>query len=591
MWTIWALVLGVGFAIYLPGLAGPFVFDDLRSIPGNDALRAWATPLTVLSGGENNTLSGRPFLALTFAIGESLHPGWPPGHRIANVLLHAGASSLLLVLVLRLVRERGWTEREARLTALVAGSLWLLHPLGTQAVTYIVQRGETLVGLLALTHLLALHTALRRESPRPAAAGLAWAACLLAMLTKESAAALPILGILFDRAVCAPSWAALFRSPTRWLVHGGCIATWLPLALLITSTDGRSGTVGFDLPQTMGAASYALHQLWVVPTYLQLLVWPHPLILHYGPVPLPAWPWLALGASVLAALAAAFLYGLARLPWLALLIGWYLGILAPSSSFVPINDVIFQHRPHVSNAAAAVAAALVLAHVARRRRWTALTVAVTGAAALATATALRNRDYATAEGLWLDTTRHAPSNPKAWLQLGLAQADAGRANDALASLTRALTLDPADYEAFAARGTILLNTGRPHDALRDLERAQVLRPGHFQSLLNRGLAYAALGDHVRAVEDFTACLRVNPSQPQTLNNRAISLVRLGRAEDALRDWTEAVGVAPDYAEGWVNRGQFLWMQGRLDEARSDLKRAVELNPAFRRLLPPGYDPR
>jgi hypothetical protein len=168
--------------------------------------------------------------------------------------------------------------RDALPLALAVALLWTLHPLQTEAVTYVIQRVESLMGLC---YLLTLYCLIRSvDSPRPALwQGCMVTACLLGMATKEVMATAPLLGLLYDRTFLAGSFREAWQRRRWWYV--GLAATWLPLACLVAGTGGnRGGTSGFNV----GVAPWAywLTQFQAVAHYLKLSVWPHPLVFEYG---------------------------------------------------------------------------------------------------------------------------------------------------------------------------------------------------------------------------------------------------------------------------------------------------------------------
>ena len=106
--------------------------------------------------------------------------------------------------------------------------LWALHPLQTEAVTYIVQRVESMMGLFFLLTLYCFIRSVEAPRPRPWQ-GCAVAACILGAATKEVIALAPVLVLLYDRTFIAGSFAAAWRR--RWRVHLALASTWVVLAV------------------------------------------------------------------------------------------------------------------------------------------------------------------------------------------------------------------------------------------------------------------------------------------------------------------------------------------------------------------------
>ena len=174
------LMLAASLA-YSNCLNAPFIFDDISSIETSPAIRAlW--PLSQVVANSN-----RPILNLTLAVNYAVGGLDVRGYHLVNVVVHLLAALTLFALVRQTLRLRDIASRfqeSADLIAFSVSLIWLVHPLQTQAVTYIVQRGESLMGLFFL---LFLYCTVRGAlSPKPNGWYLsAVLCCWLGMGTKE----------------------------------------------------------------------------------------------------------------------------------------------------------------------------------------------------------------------------------------------------------------------------------------------------------------------------------------------------------------------------------------------------------------------
>jgi protein O-mannosyl-transferase len=148
VWLGAGLIAAAGLAAYANSFAGPWVFDDLTAIAGNATLRhlgtAWLPP------GGGLPVSGRPLLNVSFAINYALTGSRVWSYHALNLLIHLSAALALMGIVRRTCLRLG---RPARPAAILAGSValvWTVHPLLTEAVTYLSQRAESLAGLCYL---------------------------------------------------------------------------------------------------------------------------------------------------------------------------------------------------------------------------------------------------------------------------------------------------------------------------------------------------------------------------------------------------------------------------------------------------------
>lgn len=274
------LIAVVGLLAYYNSFGGAFIFDNQVQILENPAirtLRPFANFTTFLHPRSLVTLS----LALNYNLG-----GFNPwGYHLVNLVIHILAALTLYGLVRRtLLCEplRARYEEKASWLALAAALLWLVHPLQTESVTYVIQRAEALMGLF---YLLTLYFVLRGAEAGKGTwwYGAAMACCTLGMASKEVMVTAPLLVLLYNRTFLAPSFVAALRQ--RWLLYTGLGAMWGLLAstaaLILSFAPSPSASAGFGV-QGITPLEYAGSQPGIIVYYLRLGFWPEGLCLDYG---------------------------------------------------------------------------------------------------------------------------------------------------------------------------------------------------------------------------------------------------------------------------------------------------------------------
>jgi tetratricopeptide (TPR) repeat protein len=568
-----AALAAAAIAAYSHTFAVPLLYDDTPTIAGNPTLRHWGS---VLAPPNDTTAGGRPVLNLSFAINYAIGGTSVWGYHAVNLAIHV-AAGLALFGIARRTLARG-AGRAALAVAFSTSLLWLVHPLQTEAVTYIVQRAESLMGLF---YLLTLYCFIRGAE----AAGrltplwflLCVACCALGMGTKEVMVSAPLIVLLYDRTFAAGSFREALRRRMR--VHAALAATWLLLAFLVLSSHGRGGTAGSGTGVEWWR--YGLTQFQGIAHYLRLCLWPHPLVFDYGTA--LARPSLGLlpCASLVVVLMAATLWALARRPAVGFLGACFFAILAPSSSIVPVaTETLAEHRMYLP-LAAVLALSVVLAH--RWMRRAALPLCLVLAAGLSVATWRRNEAYRDAVTLWQDTAVACPQNERAHANLGAAWLERpGHVTDAIAEYEEALRLMPGDAEIRNDLGSIYLRLpGRRDDAIAQYEEALRLRPGYFEVRNNLGNALSGvpgrLGD---AIAQYEEALRLKPGDAGVHINLGSALSRVpGRLGDAIAQYEEALRLEPDNADAHNNLGNALsGVPGRLGDAIAQYGEALRLEP-------------
>jgi Tfp pilus assembly protein PilF len=568
-----ALVAAVA---YLNSFGGPFVFDDLPSIEANPSIRRlW--PLSgvlapAVDGGV--TVAGRPLVNLSLALNHAIGGQSVAGYHGFNWLVHVCAGLLLFGLVRRTLQLPGLAGRwgaTALPLAWAVAALWLLHPLQTAAVTYIIQRAELLVSLFYLATLYAFVRG--AGSPRPGRwLALSVIACLAGMACKEVMVTAPLLVLLYDRTFVSGGFREAWSR--RWRYYVMLASTWLLLAWLVAGTQGRGGSAGFGIE--VSPWEYALTQCEAILHYLRLVAWPHPLVFDYGTATVDRLAAVGWQALVLVVLVTGTVWALVRRPAWGFLGAWFFLLLAPSSSVVPVaTQTMAEHRMYLALAAPVVLFAAILHGWLGRRAWPVFGVL---ALSLGAVTFARNADYATAQGLWADTLAKRPRNPRVHHNLGLAELSAGRLEQAERHLRDAIALAPHSAEPVYNLGVILSRRARPAEALAAYSEAIQLDPDHAGAHNNLANLLVDAGRSAEAGSHYAEAVRLQPRAAGARNSLGKWLVDEGRPAEALAQLEEAIRLQPDMAELHFNAGNACAALGRLPAAADYYRTAIRLEP-------------
>lgn len=449
--AVWALLL-IGVAVFLNSLAGTFVFDDTAFL--NDEYLDIASVDWLISPAES-PMKGRPLAGLSFVANYAAGGDRPVGYHLVNMLLHVTCAIALFAVVRQTLlssTEGSINKAVGRLTgveqpapispspvnasrpatglAFAVALLWMVHPLQTECVNYISQRTESMAGLFIL---LSLYCAIRARGGKDRTRWtlLAGLTSWLGVMSKEVAAVGPVLIVLHDLTFGGSSLRATLRQ--RWPLYTAIFSSWLPLAGLMYFLP-RTTTVGTSVDTSV--LQYALNQSVLLVQYLRLAFWPDTLLIDYGKPwdvsLLEAIPCVVAVISLLALTLAVY----RRRPAVGYLGAWAFLLLAPTSSFIPINtEVGAERRMYLPLAAIVVLTVLAIRAVAlhfcvwaerwRRAgktnvRWWAAVVQsvllVCAATALSARTIDRNADYANPLKLWTQAVEELPRNRRSTLR-------------------------------------------------------------------------------------------------------------------------------------------------------------------------------
>ena len=408
-----ALLGAVALVAYLPSLLGPFHFDDYNVIVDYPTVHAWSTFLDRASGGV------RAMLKASYVLNWTISPD-AFGFHLLNILLHAANTVLLYFIGRRLIPDN------VRNYSLLPALLFALHPMQTEAVTYISGRSSSLMATFYLSSLLCY---LR-------GAHWGWSALLfvLALATRETAVTLPAALLLVE--ICRRTdWRTIVRRQgAHWalLAAGGAVVLLNERYWDLIAYGYGERSLYHNVLTQIGAVSYLI---WHLVTLSHLNIDPAlPTITEWTPT-------LAFQAALLFALLAIGIFNLRRRPWLAFGILWFFLQLAPTNSIVPRIDAANDRQVYL----ACWGLFLGLSTLVDWPR----AVAVALCVIFAGASILRQLDYVDEILLWEATVRSSPWNARAHNNLGFAYYQAGRREDARREYYTALFFDPNHRKAKA----------------------------------------------------------------------------------------------------------------------------------------------
>ncbi len=522
-----AAALVVALIVYGPALEGPFVFDD-RYAPFLSEEKAQQSFFEWLK-------TNRPFLMATFWLNFKAGGVNPFGYHLINVLLHFATSVMVGLSVGKLVTFAGVRGTRAVGWGMFGGALFLLHPLQTESVAYVISRSEALSVLFYFSAFVAF---LYRPEGIPIGWGRAAAITALmaaALSTKEHTLTLPALflltGFWFDPKSIREN-VRLFGMMAVATVAGG-VGVWAVLR--------SANSAGFALDK-LSPVNYAFTQCRVIWQYVKLFFLPigqnldpdipvSNTLLEHGAI----FGLLALVTCI----AAAWVY---RKSWPLASYGFlvFLLLLAPTSSVVPILDVMAEHRLYLPMIG------LILIPIDVLRRATAgqatwVSIGVLGLCSVLTFQ--RSRLWSDPLLLWTDTVAKSPNKQRPHFSLAAAHKERqqcaaaqehyataarlekptqlllldwamndeclGKFEDGIQKILQANAMTPsASLQANAA--LLYGEAGKWPEALEMLARAEKTDPNFGYTYAYRGDYYEVMGDRAAAAEQYRKALQVAP---------------------------------------------------------------------------------
>ncbi|MCG6535392.1 MAG: glycosyltransferase family 39 protein, partial [Syntrophales bacterium LBB04] len=287
-------------------------------------------------------MSGRPVINFTLAINYAISGKEVWSYHVLNLAIHVMAALTLYGILIRIFQSERLQEQYGNFAtplALGCALVWALHPIQTQAVTYVTQRCESLMGLCFFLTFYCAIRGWQSSSQR------VWHLCsmmtfLLGVGSKEVIVAAPFLLLLCEFTFFHASLKKILRG--SWFLYAGLLIGLVVLVLLVAN--------GGTLASGTTRVPYSLLQYWqtqaqVILYYVRIVLWPNYLCFDYD------WPVASMRDALPSIITLLIVLGISG--WLCFrrhpagfLAAWFFAILAPTS-ILPLVDPAWEYRMYL----------------------------------------------------------------------------------------------------------------------------------------------------------------------------------------------------------------------------------------------------
>ena len=595
-----AVIVILGLAVYGNSLSGKFVWDDQFLIKDNVYIKSWSNSMKIFqedigASGKERYSAYRPVQTLTYMVNYSLGKLDVRPYHLTNVLLHIMVALSILWLIRMLSGDA--------LLALLTAALFVVHPIHTEAVSYISGRADPLAAVFML---LAFIAYIRYLGSQRLTAYLLVVVCyILALLSRENTLIFPILLILYH---------SMFKKDLRRGPFLGIVTIAAVYSVLRVTV----------LRSILGHVSYTTTVLQRIPgsfvavtTYIKLLVLPLSLHMEYGKKLFTLTDPRAVAGIVIAVSLLAYALkkkDANRLSSFAIL--WFFLALAPSANIYPINAYMAEHWLYLPSIGffLIVSQFICLLYKKGRLAIAAVVLVMLAISFYSYLTIRQNAYWREPKTFYERTLHYAPDSARVYNNLGLIYKDMGRTEEAIALYEKAIKMNPQLPQAYNNIGNTYRDTAqkeraivsykkaididpkfvepynnlcliykdqrRYEEAIGVIKKALDIDPNYAESYNNLAGIYCDIGRTEEGIALFKKALEINPHIAVVYGNLGLACNAIGRRDEAIRSYKKAIELQPDYADAYNNLGIVYSSIGRKDEAILSYKKAVEINPQY-----------
>jgi len=492
-----ALLIIVAAGAYSNTLNNSFHLDDQTVIWDNSSVfMREITFENLYSAAFDNKHPTRPVPYVTFALNYYFHNLNLPGYHVTNIFIHIATGIFLYFLLkatLSLPSLRDKFDRQGPvIISLVTASIWLLHPLQTQSVTYIVQRMNS---MCAMFYILAMLLYVKgRLATGTKNKWFLYGGCLLSFIlalgSKEIAATLPIFIFLYEWYFLQNLRPIRLASRRQWFMLAFALLVFVGLVFF----DFGDNPIKSLLTNNISYREFTrwerlLTETRVVLMYISLITFPHlsRLNLEYDfPISYsPAVPPVTLLAIAVLTGMALFAVLIAKKQRLySFCIIWFLGNLVIESSFVPL-ELVFEHRAYLPSTFFLLLAVVPLYRLFLKNRMLFYTICAVILVILPILTYERNKVWKDTRTLYLDCLKKSPNKYRVHYNLAHEYERLFEMDKAIKHYGRAIELKPNNIDSILARkriAKILAQKGRYQEAIIEISIVLSKAPGDSDAL-------------------------------------------------------------------------------------------------------------
>jgi tetratricopeptide (TPR) repeat protein len=530
-------IIIVGIIIYFNSFQVPFVFDDINYIGVNDpnvhmTSLSWDQLKKAISESRPRN---RPLANISFALNYYFNSSKVFGYHLVNLVIHLITGICLFIFIKLTLKVDAYYPRtnifRTKKSLTVSSSfiafssvlIWTVHPVQSQAVTYIVQRMTSMAAMFYVLGMVFYIKGRTLQISKKKKTSVMYLMCsfiatLCAIASKQNAAMLPFFMLLYEWFFFQNLKVDRLK-PFLWLII--LILLFSSISFFYLGHNPIDRIMKTYAIRDFNIAERLLTEPRVVIYYLSLIFFPHPLRLNLDhSYPLsdtffePITTIISL-CSIIALLGIVGYLVIKKERLLSLCILWFLGNLIIESTVIGI-EIIFEHRTYLPGMLIYLMVIILLLRLTQKK-WTIISLIACTSILLSTWTIHRNDIWQNEIVFWKDCINKSPKNARPYLNLAYALQQKTNYERAITEYKKAISINPKVHiaSAYFNMGNAYLKLKKYYEAIDCYYAALKGSPKNIVKI-HQELAktFKVIDELDSAILHYEKILNIDPSNTQ-----------------------------------------------------------------------------
>ena len=544
----------IGILVYGNHLHNTFQFDSVAYIKNNLSLKNPESMLTLQFW--ISEFFARGLLSISMALNAHLDELHPFGYHMLNLALHIFNAILIFHISQKaLLHFKNQISENNAVISFFAAAIFLIHPVQTESVIYIISRSEVLASIFYLLGFFLFQIFIDIDNRHLVSKKIILPLVILFLIVtgysvKQTLATFPLIIFLYYISICPLDSPVLkFLRNWKWPILTA-VLVFLSLLLYKLLSD-ETFLIGPSNPHEMvGREKYMLSQPAVIVFYyLHKILFPINLNVDPDVEVVTNFFSFSFIASMM------IIAGIAYCVWkqkawrfYIFFLCWFFIILSPSSSIVTLHDLAAEHRVYLALPGLIFILSYGLFDILKNQK-SSILILCGLTLFLGTLNIERNRVWKNELSLWQDTYEKSPGKLRPLINLARAHSIEGNNEDAVRYYEEALSKGPGVFVIQYNLGELYLKEGRIKEAVLRFQSALNLKPEIPETYAKLGEIYLAQKKWKLADIYFKKCIEIDSRFSHVFKNLGVlHFYHLKNLKESLLYFSRSLALDPNQAE-------------------------------------------